>query len=116
LSHCKKYADALKPITESKGIKVTYKSRLTHIDRQNRVATFKDLTSGETTQQSFDFLHVLPHISAPDFIKKNSELVHKSGWLDVNTATLQHNKFSNVFGLGDVCNLPTSKSAAAVCA
>ncbi len=49
-------------------------------------------------------------------MKKNSELVHKSGWLDVNIATLQHNKFSNVFGLGDVCNLPTAKSAAAVCA
>ena len=34
----------------------------------------------------------------------------------MNIATLQHNRFRNVFGLGDVCNLPTAKSAAAVCA
>lgn len=27
---------------------------------------------------------------------------------------MQHNKYKNVFGLGDVCNLPTAKTAAAV--
>jgi sulfide:quinone oxidoreductase len=27
---------------------------------------------------------------------------------------LQHNKFKNIFGLGDVCNLPTAKTAAAI--
>lgn len=32
--------------------------------------------------------------------------------MDINT--LQHNKYKNVFGLGDVCNLPTAKTAAAI--
>jgi len=41
-------------------------------------------------------------------------LAHETGWLDVNINTLQHNKFSNIFGHGDVCNLPTSKTAAAI--
>jgi len=27
---------------------------------------------------------------------------------------LQHNKYSNIFGLGDVCNCPTAKTAAGV--
>lgn len=62
LNYSKSYADALKTITEDKGINVRYKSRLTHVDKVNRVATFKDLVSGETEQQSFDFLHVLPYI------------------------------------------------------
>jgi len=29
--------------------------------------------------------------------------------LDVDKETLRHNKYTNVFGLGDVCNLPTTK-------
>ena len=37
-----------------------------------------------------------------------------NGWLDVNINTLQHNKYANIFGLGDVCNLPTAKTAAAI--
>ena len=111
--NCQKFADALKPIAESKGINVTYKSLLTHIDKDNRVATFKDLDKGTIEKHHFDFLHIAPPQSAPDFIAK-SELAHENGWLDVNIATLQHNKFKNVFGLGDVCNLPTAKTAAAI--
>lgn len=30
--------------------------------------------------------------------------------LDVDQNTLQHKKYKNVFGLGDVCNLPTTRS------
>jgi sulfide:quinone oxidoreductase len=29
--------------------------------------------------------------------------------LDVDIGTLRHNKYENIFGLGDVCNLPTTK-------
>ena len=58
-------------------------------------------------------MHIVPPQSAPEFIA-SSELAHDSGYLDVNINTLQHNKFSNIFGLGDVANLPTSKTAAAI--
>ena len=54
--NCLKYADALKPIAESKGIKVTYKSLLTHVDKDNRIATFKDLDTGNIEKHNFDFL------------------------------------------------------------
>jgi sulfide:quinone oxidoreductase len=37
-----------------------------------------------------------------------------NGFVDVNIETLRHNKYSNVFSLGDVSNLPTAKTAAAV--
>ena len=30
--------------------------------------------------------------------------------LDVDRETMQHKKYKNIFGLGDVCNLPTTKS------
>ena len=58
--NCLKFADALKPIAESKGIKVTYKSLLTHVDKDNRVATFKNLDDGSLVKHNFDFLHIAP--------------------------------------------------------
>ncbi len=58
-------------------------------------------------------IHVTPPQSAPDFIKQ-SPLANEAGWVDVNQFTLQHNKFSNVFGLGDASSTPNAKTAAAV--
>jgi sulfide:quinone oxidoreductase len=41
-------------------------------------------------------------------------LANENGWLDVNINTLQHNKYPNIFGLGDVAALPTAKTGAAI--
>lgn len=35
---------------------------------------------------------------------------HSDGLLDVDIETLRHNKYKNIFGIGDVCNLPTTHS------
>lgn len=83
------------------------------IDKDNRVATFKNLDSGDLTNIDFDFLHFTPPQSAPAFVRE-SPLAAANGWLDVNVNTLQHNKYSNVFGVGDVTNLPVAKTAAGV--
>jgi sulfide:quinone oxidoreductase len=48
-----------------------------------------------------------------DFLKE-SPLSDAIGWVDVDKNTLQHKKYSNVFGIGDCTNVPTSKTAAAV--
>lgn len=37
-------------------------------------------------------------------------LADKDGFLDVDPFTLQHKKYSNIFGLGDVTNVPTTKT------
>lgn len=37
-------------------------------------------------------------------------LADSTGFLDVNPETLQHNKYNNIFGVGDVLNVPTTKS------
>jgi len=61
-------------------------------------------------------IHVTPPQSAPDFIKESPLAVPNNpfGWVDVNKDTLQHNRYPNVFALGDVSSLPTSKTAAAI--
>ncbi|NVK64699.1 MAG: NAD(P)/FAD-dependent oxidoreductase [Flavobacteriales bacterium] len=61
----------------------------------------------------FDMLHLAPPQTAPDFIK-NSILANDAGWIDVNIGTLQHNKFANIFGIGDAAALPTAKTGAAI--
>jgi eukaryotic sulfide quinone oxidoreductase len=37
-----------------------------------------------------------------------------AGWVDVDKATTQHNKYKNVFSIGDASSLPNSKTAAAI--
>jgi len=61
----------------------------------------------------YDMLHTAPPSVAPKFVK-DSPLVNDAGWLDVDHQTMQHNKFSNIFGLGDVAALPTAKTGAAI--
>ncbi len=74
---------------------------------------FKNLDTNDIVKTNFDFLHVVPPQTSPDFVAK-SALAAGNGWVDVDQYTLQHKKFKNVFSLGDVANLPTSKTAAAI--
>ncbi len=61
----------------------------------------------------FDFMHLAPPQTAPEFIKK-SKLVNETGWLEVDINSLQHKKYPTIFGLGDVAGLPTAKTGAAI--
>lgn len=102
------------------------------IDGKNRTITFALTNTGENKNKllesrnvkkregiksiielSFDMLHIAPPQVTPNFIK-NSSLVDEEGWFDVNKHTLQHIKYSNIFGLGDVANLPTIRTASAI--
>jgi sulfide:quinone oxidoreductase len=66
----------------------------------------------ETVTREFDMIHVVPPQKAPDFVRVSS-LVDKSGWVDVDPATLRHKTYSNIFALGDVANTSNAKTAAA---
>ncbi|PWH86795.1 NAD(P)/FAD-dependent oxidoreductase [Brumimicrobium oceani] len=61
----------------------------------------------------FDMLHTAPPSVAPKFVRE-SNLVNEAGWLDVDIHSLQHKKYPNIFGIGDVAALPTAKTGAAV--
>jgi sulfide:quinone oxidoreductase len=102
------------------------------IDGENRIVTFKSVAPSEnqcvvnegnvlnetmsgssSIEMPFDMLHLAPPQTAPKFIKE-SPLVNEAGWLNVDTATLQHKTYQNIFGLGDVAALPTAKTGAAI--
>lgn len=61
----------------------------------------------------FDFLHLAPPQVPPSLIRE-SGLANESGWLDVDIHSLRHKLYENIFGVGDVADLPTAKTGAAV--
>jgi len=100
------------------GIDVEFTRRLESIDIGARRATFVT-PDGQKIERPYDFLHVVPPMRAPDAIR-TSDLAWKEapyaagGWLEVDKGTLQHRRYPNVFGIGDINGTPRGKTAATV--
>ncbi|MDF2679562.1 MAG: pyridine nucleotide-disulfide oxidoreductase [Brevibacillus sp.] len=109
----KKYADALQKVIERKQIETRFKHNLIEIISEKKQAVFENLDTNDPVIMPYDMIHVVPPMSAPEFIKK-SPVASVDGWLEVDKYTLQHKRFGNVFGIGDCTNLPTSKTGAAI--
>jgi sulfide:quinone oxidoreductase len=113
------YCKPLEEIVARKNIEVKYFHNLIEIQPETKEATFRVINEGvtEEVKLKYDLIHVSPPMSPPDFIKNSKIAIqegHQKGWVDVNKYTLQHNVYPNVFSLGDVSSLPTSKTAAAI--
>jgi len=111
-----KYEKTLYKVIERGKIKLNFFFQLDEIDGLNKRAKFTGIGEKNKDQEQwtdFDMIHVTPPQSAPDFIK-NSVLANEAGWVDVNKNTLQHNRFANIFSLGDASSLPTSRTGAAI--
>lgn len=109
----KKYATALTKVADNYGIDRVWKHDLKELRPEKKQAVFQHLETGKKTVMDYDMIHVTPHMSAPDVIKK-SKLAASTGWVEVNKQTTQHVRYANVFALGDCSNLPTSKTGAAI--
>ncbi|KAI9252999.1 hypothetical protein BY458DRAFT_522449 [Sporodiniella umbellata] len=108
------YGEPLQRIANERAIKTNFFHELVEINADNHQAVFKDNNKGgELKTFEYDFIHVAPPQGPPKFIKQ-SKLSDSTGWVDVNKDTLRHNKYKNVFALGDCSSLPTSKTAAAI--
>ncbi|HPP97298.1 MAG TPA: FAD/NAD(P)-binding oxidoreductase, partial [Ottowia sp.] len=100
------------------GIQMHYLSKLVAVDLGGRKAVFTT-PEGERNEVAYDFLHLVPPMRAPDAVKK-SDLAAKDGpmaaggWLEVSKDTLQHKRYPNVFGVGDINGTPRGKTAATV--
>ncbi len=109
------YVPALESYVQKYAIQTHFQHTLVKINGADKIATFKvvDSQGNEHFQESdFDMIHVTPPQQAPDFIQK-SPLADDSGWLDVDQFTLQHTRYANIWGAGDVINAPNAKTMAA---
>ncbi|WP_284164069.1 FAD/NAD(P)-binding oxidoreductase [Frigidibacter sp. SD6-1] len=109
------YVPPLMKYVERYGAKLNFGSRLTAVDGAAKTATFAradaDGTPVETVVE-FDMLHAVPP-QKPVAAVAQSPLADAAGFVEVDQATLRHTRFANVFGLGDGCSTPNSKTAAA---
>ncbi len=111
-----KYENTFKKVFERYGIAQNFHQKLVEIDGPGKKAKFVGLGPDNKdieTWVDFDFIHVTPPQSAPDFIRQ-SKLANAAGWVDVDKNTLQHITYKNIFSLGDASSLPTSKTGAAI--
>ncbi|MHA7880831.1 MAG: NAD(P)/FAD-dependent oxidoreductase [Saccharospirillum sp.] len=111
------YDTFVKERWESQGVTRHDFHRLVAVDGPARKAWFEQ-ADGTQVEQDYEFLHVVPPMSAPDALR-DSDLVWWEGpyagnWLEVDQHTLQHRRYRNVFGLGDVIGAPINKTAASV--
>jgi len=100
------------------------------IDAPNKIATFLHkyevqgeydaeykeydmIEKEEEVKLEYDFIHITPPMHAVDAVA-NSPLGWQKGtakgWLEVDRETLQHRRYKNVFGIGDVCGIPIGKT------
>lgn len=113
------YAEPLMEVVKRRDITLKFKHNLKAIRAASKEAVFEVATDNGVQEVviPYDMIHVTPPMGSPDFIK-NSPLAGTegpaTGWVDVDKHTLQHNRYPNVFSLGDASSLPISKTAAAI--
>lgn len=107
------YARTLRKVIERKGIETLFRHDLVAVRPAAREAVFRHCDRGDEVVLRYDLLHVVPPQSAPDVVKR-SALADAAGWVEVDKFSLRHPRFPNVFSLGDVSSLPTSRTGAAI--
>jgi sulfide:quinone oxidoreductase len=77
----------------------------------------EEITGDTEMKVHYDMLHLAPPQTAPKFIMESQVSIQEGpgkGWIDVDIHTMQHKRFPNIFSIGDVANLPTAKTGAAI--
>lgn len=110
------YVPALMEYVKKYNIDLNFGAVLIAVDGPAKKATFREKGADGAEREvvrEFDMLHVCPPQIAPDVLR-GSPISDAAGWVDVDQQSLRHKKYKNVFGLGDACNAPNAKTAAAV--
>lgn len=93
----KELSGAVRQLVESKGVKYLPEHQLTS-------ATEKTLTFSNGKTAEYDLLTFTPKHQCPSVIKE-TVLVGKSGWIEVDRNTMETN-FPNVYAIGDITFIP----------
>lgn len=114
------FADALKKIVKERDIETKFGHKIKGVDLNSKSAFFEvkgDDGKLETVSLRYDMIHIVPPMSAPEFVSESSLAFQDgphTGWLAVDQFTLQHKIYDNIFGIGDVTGIPNSKTGAAI--
>lgn len=110
------FARVLEQVVDRYGIDVRFSSEVTEINAENKEVVIQDMAGDTKSTLGYDFVHAVPPQSAPDWIKASPLPVpgDPKGWVDIDKNTLQHNRYPQIFALGDAGSSPNSKTGAAI--
>ena len=116
------YKERNVPITtrvKVKGIDTSAKKAYFTKTEVSKDASGKEIKTTTSFTKDYDFMHFLPPMGAPDFVIKSGLSAQTGervaeGWVDTDKETFVHKRFNNIVVLGDVANIPTSKTSAAI--
>ncbi|WP_443073820.1 FAD-dependent oxidoreductase [Streptomyces sp. NBC_01478] len=110
------WSEVLEKVAARYGIEVRLRSEMIAVDGDARELTVTDHATGTKETLAYDLLHAVPPQSAPDWVKTGplADPASPQEFIAADKHTLQHPLHPEVFALGDVANLPTSKTGAAV--
>ncbi|PWK60663.1 NAD(P)/FAD-dependent oxidoreductase [Roseicyclus mahoneyensis] len=110
-------AERVRMLFGDRGIAHTYQRTLRAVDADRKIATFTD-ADGLSHEEPYDYLHLIPPQRAPEFVVQSglawADRWTDQGWVDCDMATLRHNRYANIWALGDVAGVPKGKTAASV--
>ncbi len=100
------YASEIDGIFKERGVKAVSSFNLSDMDTER-----KTITSYEGVSIPYDMLVVVPPQQSVDVVFDSPEMSGGTGWLPCDRYMMRHDKFRNVYGIGDTANFPTSKTA-----
>jgi len=111
-----KYANELNKLVKARNVNLNTESNWCGIDHTKSEAYFKQMKDGTILTVPYDFIHVTPPQRPISVLREAGDDLTVGGFVAVNKNTMQHDKYSNIFSLGDCSNIPTSRTAAAIAA
>ncbi|MCR9135552.1 MAG: NAD(P)/FAD-dependent oxidoreductase [Alphaproteobacteria bacterium] len=109
-------SEKVRMLFENRGISPAYSHVLKAIDPGARRATFT--TPDGDQERDYDYIHVIPPQRAPDVVRQSglswADKWVDQGWVEVDSKTLRHRRYADIFALGDVAGVPKGKTAASV--
>ena len=121
------FAKPLLEVARRKEIDLCFSHKLVEVIADKKLAIFEKTieseidgtlkTNVERVTMPFDLLHVVPPMSAHDYVRESGLAFTEGpqkGWLKVDQFTLQHQEHKSIFGIGDVTGVPNSKTGAAI--
>lgn len=110
-THLKEADTFIKENLKKHKIPVEYGWNLVEVDMKENLATFENVKSKEVIKKPYTNLYSLPPSKPHQSLVQAGLATPESNYLlDVDRETLRHKKYKNIFGLGDVNNIPTTKT------
>ncbi|MGP1356128.1 NAD(P)/FAD-dependent oxidoreductase [Roseicyclus sp.] len=110
-------AERVRMLFGDRGIETQMQRTLRSIDAGRKIATFTD-QDGFTYEEDYDYIHIIPPQRAPAFVVESglawADRWTDQGWVDCDQYTMRHNRYDNIWALGDVAGVPKGKTAASV--